>query len=179
MGNKYKTLKGRLKHYFPMKILAIALIFSSGITIAVFIISKSAFFLIPTVLFVVAFFANFAVYKKRGRFYIADYKTDTSGIEIIFYDNDTPKKLISSWETFNYYYGAVKGDNYLVIWYNDTEILKFYKSFGTHKLTFANLSDSFQKHIAPERIKRTTSLNFFNQFPLTYTKSYDGFFKMV
>jgi len=57
--------------------------------------------------------------------------------------------------------------------------MKLYKTFGTHNSTLMSLNDAFQKYISPERIKKYSALNFFNPFPVSYTKHYSGTFKIA
>lgn len=168
----------RITHYYALIMLLAAMIFSILIVVFMAIITKVFFYGIVVVLFVFAFISNYYIYRKRARFYIFSFNAAPEQIEIKYYDQNQEKTLLTNWNDFDYYFGVVKGDNYLVVCKNGEEILKCYKSFGKHKNTFLALSEAFQKFIAPERIKNLTPLNFFNAFKCTYTKNYGFQFKL-
>ncbi len=154
-SEKYNTLSGRLKNYTMMKLMLGITIFSIGVMIFLFTVSQSAFFAVAIFMFVLAGFGNFMYYKKRARYYVSNFSADADKITIHYFDKDEPQQVTIKWSEFDYYFGSVKGDNYLVIWHKNVEIMKLYKTFGTHNSTLMSLNDAFQKYISPERIKNT------------------------
>jgi len=176
---KYNTLSGRLLSYFPLKLLLGIMILSIGLMSFLYYLSGSAFFIVAIFLFIVTTFSNFFFFKKRARFFISSYTTDNENITIHYFDKNERLHITAKWTEFDYYFGSIKGDNYLVIWHKNQEIMKLYKSVGNHKMTFNNLNSDYHKYISPERITKYSALNFMNPFEVSYTKRYSGAFKIA
>lgn len=176
--DKYSTLKGRIKNYRPVHLSLFITTLSILLMIFMTILTGSFFFLFVSIMFIVVFFANLYIFKKRGRFYIDKVETFAENISLHYYDNDNLVTKTIDWNNFDYYIGIVRGDFFLVVWDNNIEILKTYRTFGNNKQTFDFLTEEFKKHITPERIKPLKMLSFPNKFKATYTKKYDGIMKM-
>lgn len=79
--DKNLSFKYRFYRYYPMIVLLIVIIFSIIIVIIPTILLKEPFFGVISVLFVVVFFANFLIYKKRARFYISTINATSENVE--------------------------------------------------------------------------------------------------
>jgi hypothetical protein len=179
MDSRYNSLSGRIKHYWPLKLLIASMVFSIAVVAGLFYLTGSVFFIIVLMMFVAATIANYIIFKKRGRFYLKQFSFSEKKFVFDYYDNDMLKQEAVKPEDFDYYFGPVRGDIYLVMWNQGKEFFKAYRSFGKHKLTFDKLHEQFLQNIPNEKIKKNSGLTLFRNPKLTYTKRYDGLFKMV
>lgn len=177
-AEKYLTLKGRILNYYPLYILLLIVVPISLVFIVTAFISSNFIVLFVAALFLGVFIANFTIYIKRARFYISKIQSNSEEIKIEYYDNDSLLSVTILWPELDYYFGMTRGDMYLVIWKNNNEILKTYRTFGNNRKTFDYLDKEFKNNIPTNRIRKLPTLSLFNSFKPTYTKSYDNIWKM-
>jgi len=165
-NTKYDSHSSRYLNYYPTWLVAIlVLVLISFFSTFAKNADNNVFYVI-SFLFSLVFVVNFLNYKSRSIYYIKSYKVTKNSIILSYFIKNDKQEIEIPWNDLDFQFGAVKGDQYLVIWNKEKQIIKIYKSFATHSKIFSELKDVFLDNISKDRVKESWGIT----SKLYYTK---------
>jgi len=156
--DKYASFNYRLTHNFGFILLLFSMIFSI-IVLIFFSIAVETYFFAVFVIFVIAtFFLNLNIYKKRAKYYVANYVATNENIKFIYFDRDSEHTLKIAWTDLDFNFGRVKNDKFLIVWNKNKPVFTIFRTFGKQAEKLNELRELFLKYIPEQRIKKNKGI---------------------
>jgi hypothetical protein len=103
--------------------------------------------------FMAALILNLSILRKRARFYLAGYSIDENYIHFNYYDKNEPIKIKLERNSVEFYFGAQKGIQYLVVWTQDKELFEIYRGCADHKSKFSDIRNVLKNFVPAHKLK--------------------------
>ncbi|TAD96557.1 MAG: hypothetical protein EAZ97_13855 [Bacteroidetes bacterium] len=157
LSDKFSSFSYRVRNNIYLKTLSVAFAFNFVILISVGIENDMSYILLIALFLIPIFYLNYKMFEKRGQQYLAMFSADQDKITINYYQKDIPMQISILWQDFDFCFGKMKHEEYLVIWDRNCLVLKLFKSFADHKAKFENLYSEIDKYVPANRISESKS----------------------
>ncbi len=160
-NDKFITLDYRIKRNSTIRAIFFSFIPITIIKLII-VIFYSPSYLIFTTIFAFVLFYNYIILKKRCSQYLSSFKVEDDAITLYFYHENTPFEMTVFWRDFDFCFGRLKEEKYLVIAQNSKIILKLFESVADHHEKFDRLRILLTKYVSKHKSVQDNSNHIFS-----------------